>query len=81
MVKALLEYDAQADAFCADGETALMQAAWAGHISVLKLLIDKGAAVNAVTPSGISALHQGIVITLIVVQQPGHSQESILYVN
>ena len=38
-----------------------MEAAWAGHISLLKLLIDNGAAVNTVTPTGISALHQGML--------------------
>ncbi len=55
-VKKLIEEGADVDAGDSTGRTALLEAAWGGHVDVVKYLLDKGASVNAADSSGYTPL-------------------------
>jgi ankyrin repeat protein len=55
-VQALLAKGAEANAKARDGQTALMQASWKGHLNVAQALIAKGVDVNAKANNGDTAL-------------------------
>jgi ankyrin repeat protein len=56
VVQALLDKGAEVNAKDKGGDTALMEAAFKGHLPVLQALLDKGAEVNAKTKGGVTAL-------------------------
>jgi ankyrin repeat protein len=56
VVALLLDKQANVDATCSDGETAMMLASKWNHLSTSQLLLDRGAAVNHATPDGMTSL-------------------------
>ncbi len=57
-IEAVKEIIAQEEINAADanGRTALIEAAWSGHLAIVKLLLSRGAEVNSADKSGFTAL-------------------------